>query len=171
MGYPGDYGLEKLVRQLREYGNLMHEYAAEGMDTHLQAAHAYLCAAIDRMRALPADASLAAKEPDDLGAIKALRAHGPRRMWKKLDSAYEDKLEGAMLARFAGCTLGAPVEFWSVEEMENWAKYIGFGFPPESYWPKIKSPNNLRYGVSPCEAYTSDELPPRFAALARKLYG
>ncbi|WP_141501651.1 ADP-ribosylglycohydrolase family protein [Paenibacillus luteus] len=46
-------------------------------------------------------------------AIQSLRRYEPRRLWDSLDMAInKDKLEGAMLACFAGCTLGAPVEFW-----------------------------------------------------------
>lgn len=158
MGYPKDVGLNGLVELLQEYGNLGHEYGAKGADDVLGRARAQLRACVEEMKKLPIDAALARQEPDALGAIRALRLDGPRKMWKALDASYQDKLEGAMLARFAGCTLGAPVEFWSIEDMKGWADYLGFGFPPVDYWPKIKSPNNLRYGVSPCEAYTREKL-------------
>lgn len=158
MGYPKDLELNKLADLLKEYGNLMHEYGAEGVEGVLESAKARLTASVEAMKALPIDSALAAREPDELSAIRRLRPDGARRMWKALDSSYMDKLEGAMLSRFAGCTLGAPVELWSIEAMADWAKYIGFGFPPRDYWPRIKSPNDLRYGVSPCEAYTSEKM-------------
>jgi len=58
------------------------------------------------------------------------------------------------MGRFAGCTLGAPVEFWTIDAMEDWAKWIGDEFPNVGYWSSIKNPNDLRYGKSACYAYT-----------------
>jgi ADP-ribosylglycohydrolase len=54
----------------------------------------------------------------------------------------------------AGCTLGAPVEFWSVQDMQEWAAWIGDPFPPVNYWSSIKSPNRKRYQVNQCYDYT-----------------
>lgn len=159
MAYPNDYRLNELARMLTEYAKLKHEYGAEGINGLLERAKNYLEASVEQMKALPNCGRLEKNEPDSLAAIRALRTDGPRRLWKTLKmSSYEEKLEGAMLARFAGCTLGAPVEFWSIEAMEKWADYIGFAFPPAGYWPKIKAPNDLRYQVSPFEAYTSEKM-------------
>jgi ADP-ribosylglycohydrolase len=159
MGYPTDYEFGKLGNLLTNYGKLMYEYGAEKVTPVLEAAYNQLSDSIEKMKALKVDEKLAAVEPDELPEIKRLRTEGKRRLWKNLDrDVFLDKLEGAMLARFAGCTLGAPVESWSVDAMEKWAAYLGFAFPPQDYWPKIKSPNDLRYGVSPCEAYTSEKM-------------
>ncbi len=56
----------------------------------------------------------------------------------------------------AGCTLGAPVEGWSVEAMAAWAEEIGDSFPPTNYWSRAKTPSDIRYGVSRFDAYTRD---------------
>ncbi|MEG1104871.1 MAG: ADP-ribosylglycohydrolase family protein, partial [Oscillospiraceae bacterium] len=114
---------------------------------------------IAQVEALSPDKALAAKEPDTLDEIKKLRPNGPRQLWKSLDAAlYKDKLAGAFLSRMAGCTLGAPVEFDSVEHMENWAKYTGDAFPPTQYWSKTARPGDLRYHKADFIEYTRDNL-------------
>ena len=159
MAYPKDPDLSGLAHSLMHYAKLKHEYGAEGIDGLLRKAESQLREAVEGMKALPNSARLERSEPDSLSEIQALRTAGPRRLWHTLDrEVYLDKLEGAMLGRFAGCTLGAPVEFWPVAAMEEWAEYIGFAFPPSGYWPKIKAPNDLRYKVSPNEAYTSEKM-------------
>jgi hypothetical protein len=69
--------------------------------------------ALAESASLPIDPALAAREPNDLDAIRALRRPGPRRLWASLrKDVYSERLEGAFIGRMAGCTLGAPVEFW-----------------------------------------------------------
>ncbi|HOJ47344.1 MAG TPA: ADP-ribosylglycohydrolase family protein [Bacillota bacterium] len=58
---------------------------------------------------------------------------------------YRDKLKAAMLARFAGCTLGAPVEGWSLQQMEDYAKQLGLAYPLTDYWPAVPNPDDPRY--------------------------
>jgi ADP-ribosylglycohydrolase len=43
---------------------------------------------------------------------------------------YFERLEGALYGRMAGCTLGAPVEFWPIAEMAALAEENGDDFPP-----------------------------------------
>jgi ADP-ribosylglycohydrolase len=59
-----------------------------------------------------------------------------------------------LIGRFAGCTLGAPVEGWSITKMEALARENGDSFPPSDYWTHVPDPFELRYGVSAREAYT-----------------
>jgi hypothetical protein len=60
---------------------------------------------------LDADPQLAAAEPNDLAAIRALRPAGPRDCSAALDQErLLDQLHGAWLARAAGCALGKPAE-------------------------------------------------------------
>ena len=76
-------------------------------------------------------------------------------MWTSFDPvAYREKLSGALLARMAGCTLGAIVEGWDVARMRNWAKTIGDTFPPVDYWSEVWTPRQKRYEASECRAYT-----------------
>lgn len=80
-----------------------------------------LHAALARVKALPVDPALRSREPDDLPAIRRLRPRGPRVLWHAFDAdRYREKLGGALLARMAGCTLGAIIEGWSVERMKTW---------------------------------------------------
>lgn len=65
----------------------------------------------DALMALPEDAELAAREPNDLAAIRALRPAGPRDLaWKPGEAELVDRLHGAWLGRASGCALGKPVE-------------------------------------------------------------
>jgi len=41
---------------------------------------------------------------------------------------YRERLGGAFLGRMAGCTLGAPVEFWPIEKMQALAEENGDAF-------------------------------------------
>ena len=57
------------------------------------------------------------------------------------DKQYFSKLQGAIIGRFAGCALGAPVELLSIGELEYFAKEVDHSFPPVDYWPK--APNGF----------------------------
>ena len=159
MAYPKlPEGSHKLLGQLKDYMELMHEYGAEGIQGIIDTAVAGLEKSLADLRALPINAALKKKEPDDLAGILALRTPGPRNMGPISEAAYREKLEGALLGRMAGCTLGAIVEFWSIEAMKEWAAYIDVAFPPVDYWPSITAPHKLRYGLSPCIDYTRDAM-------------
>ena len=41
------------------------------------------------------------------------------------------------MARFAGCMLGAPVENYSIEQMQEIAKKSNTPFPPTQYWNDV----------------------------------
>lgn len=73
-------------------------------------------------------------EPDDLTAIRALRPEGPRRLNARIGSDYSERIRGAFYGRMAGCTLGAMLEFQSVDGMKNWAEHFGDVWPPVDYW-------------------------------------
>ena len=159
MAYPKCPDLKQLANQLSEYAQLQHEYGAKGIEKLLSKTQKSMQASLKQLQKLPIDAKLAEQEPNGLAAIKALRPKGPRKLWDSIDPAvYADRLQGTMLGRFAGCTLGAIVEFWSVEAMENWAKEIGQQFPPVEYWHSIPNPHHKRYSVSRNDAYTLPKL-------------
>lgn len=73
-------------------------------------------------------------EPDSLEAIRSKRPAGPRRLSDALRHDYVDRLRGAFYGRMAGCTLGAMLEFQSVDAMKNWAEHFGDPWPPTDYW-------------------------------------
>ena len=64
----------------------------------------------------------------DALADKVNPSKAMHRQTSKVTGAFRsarERIMGAMLCRFAGYTLGAIVENWSVERMENWAAQIG----------------------------------------------
>ncbi|MBB3127822.1 ADP-ribosylglycohydrolase [Paenibacillus rhizosphaerae] len=159
MAYPKEPKIHELAGKIIEYGRLVHEYGGRGVADAWIDMEEKMKETLERLQSLPIDAKLKEQEPDDLPSIRALRAEGPRRLWGSFNKeVYMEKLEGALLARFAGCTLGAPVEFWGVSDMEKWAAYIGDAFPPRHYWSKIKNPNDVRYGKSTFYEYTLEGL-------------
>ncbi|MGD0091734.1 MAG: ADP-ribosylglycohydrolase family protein [Planctomycetota bacterium] len=159
MPYPKLPDLNRLVRDIGLYTQLQHEYGATGLEPPLAEAEKALQRALHRIRARPIDKALAAREPNSLAAIQALRPKGPRKLWPKFDAArYEERMPGAFLGRMAGCTLGAPVEFWSIVDMEKWAQEIGDAFPPRDYWSSIPNPHKLRYSFSRNDAYTRPKM-------------
>lgn len=111
MTYPQIPDLGKLAREITLYTHLKHEYGAKDIPPVLAKAEEALKSAIEELKALPIDAELARREPSELPGIHQLRPDGPRRLWQEFDKTkYKERLEGALLGRLAGCTLGAPVE-------------------------------------------------------------
>ncbi|HOX08181.1 MAG TPA: ADP-ribosylglycohydrolase family protein [Planctomycetota bacterium] len=159
MTYPKVADLKKTAEQFELYSQLQHEYGARGVERVLADVRRAMGAGLKRLRALPADPKLAAREPNSLAAIRKLRPAGPRRMWKSFDAAeYADRLEGALMARMAGCTLGAPVEFWDIPKMQDLARENGQNFPPTEYWSYVPEPFRKRYDFSPRQDYTRDRM-------------
>ena len=155
MKYPKCPDYLSKARELSLYAELKAEYGSKGIEPVLQEAYKAMEKARKKLARLPVDKALAKKEPNSLGAIKKLRPKGPRRIWESTDdSAFLDRLEGALIGRMAGCTLGAPVEFWSIERMEHLAKENGEAFPPVDYWKTVPDPDGLRYEMSKRSAYT-----------------
>lgn len=94
------------------------------------------------------------REPNDLDAIRALRPEGSRKLLKKFPRAsLAEKLQGAWLGRAAGCTLGAPVENWTLTDMERLAKRCGMDLPPIDYWGDHPWPEVVRYDASTMRDY------------------
>jgi ADP-ribosylglycohydrolase len=151
-------GREHLVRQLEFYIQLKQEYGAKGINAVLKRTEKEVLNALKAIKQLKNDSRLSVLEPNGLKAIKALRPNGPRRLWKTLGKDYQKRLEGALLGRMAGCTLGAPVEFWEIERMKNLAKETGVSFPPRSYWKYVPDPYTKRYLISPREQYTLSKM-------------
>ena len=159
MSYPEKPDLQALGRQIVLYTNLKHEYGAKGISPILSQMGETLKSALDDLKALPIDEELAKLEPNDLPSILRLRPEGARRMWQTFDETkYADRLEGALLGRLAGCTLGAPVEGWPIDRMQNLAKENGQDFPPTDYWTYVPVPFRKRYEMSLRQDYTRDKM-------------
>jgi len=155
MAYPRLPDLGALSNQIRLYSDLKHEFGSRGIEAAVAPACRALQIALRTIQRLPESRALAAAEPNSLPAIRRLRPRGPRKLWKSFDrGAYAERLAGALLARAAGCTLGAIVEGWSPERMQQFARTIGDTFPPTDYWSAAWQPLAQRYGLSRCRDYT-----------------
>ena len=155
--YPEVPDLNNLAELISQYSQFQPELGSKGIESLLNETEEMMKSQLEKLKALSIDERLEQSEPDSLNMIKKLRPEGPRRIWQNLDEdIYTQKLEGALYARLAGCILGSIVEFWSVEEMEKWAKHIGDAFPPTNYWTKALKPYNLRYQLSKRSEYTLD---------------
>jgi len=156
MPYPNQPNWALLTKKLNDYAAQKHEMGASRAELQrvLNGAERNLAAALREVRKLPARYDKSA-EPDDLAAIRRLRPSGPRRMAGGFDTkGYTEKVEGALLARFAGCVLGSIVEMWPIERMRQWAKQSGDAFPPTDYWTEATEPDSLRYGLIRRRGYT-----------------
>jgi len=102
------------VQQLREEGRDLS--SVEGEIARLEAANfddpaeqdAFL-RFLDHVQTLPLDADLAAREPNDLEGIRALRPVRPT-LPPIRPETLASQLEGEWLGRAAGCLLGKPIE-------------------------------------------------------------
>ncbi len=159
MKYPQTEDLTELAKQLQLYTQLKHEYGSRGVGAIVKRARRSMATELRRLQRLQAGKEVLAREPNSLPGIRKLRPGGPRRMWESFDKKrYADRLEGALLGRMAGCTLGAPVEFWSVERMELLARENGSAFPPVDYWKRVPDPYLKRYRLSERQAYTRGKM-------------
>lgn len=94
-------------------------------------------------------------EPNNLKDI-IKNSNFDKKTYNVLD--YERKLKGAILGRFIGCMLGAPVENWSVEAMEKFANETNTVFPPIHYWNKVTDEENLHYKRDKKYLFTKEKM-------------
>ena len=159
MAYEKKYNLGWLAAIANDYADLAMEYKDPEVDGIVEKLGTQLQEAIEKLKNLKGDPTLAAAEPSDLEGIRALRPDGVRRISKTLSADFKSRLTGALVGRIAGCILGAIVEAYSVEDMAAWAKYHGDNFPPTDYWTEAPGiPGTLRYTKSPNEAYIKRNL-------------
>ena len=143
---------------INRYAMQKVEFGAPGVAEKMAEIEATIKQKLAELNALPNDADLAAAEPDDLESIRDLRPAGSRRLWSAVSADYRDRLEGSLLGRCAGCTLGAIVEGWEVERMERWAEYLGDAFPPLDYWSAAERPHDRQYLTIPRENFTAAKM-------------
>lgn len=145
--------LRDRLEQVSLWGDLRKEQGARARIV-MSRVERELERAMRSLERMPVDRGLRACEPDDLEAIRALRPKGPRRMVDTFPGkGLGDRLKAAWLARAAGCTLGAPVENWTIAAMEGLAQKGGMAFPPKGYWRVHPEPDTVRYGLSPIADY------------------
>jgi len=150
--------LERLARELSLWADLRKEQGAPVGQILARVRKELKAARRSLERAKPSRTTLE-RAPNDLEAIRALRPEGPRRLWDRLDAPrLRDRLRGAWLGRAAGCTLGAPVEGWSIEAMADLAARSDTPFPPTDYWPTHPNPMAVRYGINQIRQYLRGQI-------------
>jgi len=139
--------IRDLAEHVSLWADLRHEQGANAGRV-LKRVQSELQRAIRDLERMAPGTDSAANEPNGLAAIRALRPKGPRRLWEQLPSrGLRERLLGAWLGRAAGCTLGAPVESWSVEDMAGLAILGGHRFPPTDYWSVHPQATREHYGA------------------------
>ncbi len=88
-----------------------------------------------------------ANQPDGLEEILAKRPEGADIAPKAVENLRK-RMQGAFLGRCAGCTLGVPVEGYSVMRMLAVAMETDTPFPPTTYWKGTDLPEVRHYGVN-----------------------
>jgi ADP-ribosylglycohydrolase len=119
----------------------------------------------DALMALPHDDALAAREPNDLAAIRAQRPEGPRDLgWRPSEAAALDRFHGAWTGRCVGCALGKPVEGMGMRNdagklvgRRDIKKYLSVrgDWPLNQYFSTREVPNGDSIG---CEASTREKI-------------
>jgi len=72
---------------------------------------------------------------------------------------YKKKLAGAIIGRFAGCALGAPVELMSLQDLFQFATSLqDNNFPPTHYFLKAPHPDEKRYLIGKGRDFTQTEM-------------
>ena len=96
-----------------------------------------------------------ADEPNDLSSILAL-CDMPAPVG--VPDRIEERMFGAVAGRFAGCTLGAPVENFSIDRMEELANAGGTPFPPTEYWHTVADPDRKRFDTDTHASFMRDNI-------------
>jgi len=154
MAYVDFTSLQKLLTQTSDYGALVTEYGySEELCKITQNIETVLKSALSEVKPL-AENDVLADEPNDYPSIRKLCEGGNMVVTDIPD--LQERMAGAVLGRFAGCTLGVPVEMWSIERMQKLAEFCNMDFPPEDYWTVVDRPWDVQYGVDQRVKYTRD---------------
>ncbi len=74
------------------------------------------------------------------------------------NKVYRNKLAGAIIGRFAGCALGAPVELMQQRDLIAFAKKIKQDFPPKDYFIEAPDPDSKRYLIGKGRDFTKGHM-------------
>lgn len=152
MNYPKRIeGLENLINRFAMYKT---EMGSVGIDKKMEEIKNLLHEKISELATMPED-PLRSDEPSKLEEIQAASPSGTVTFDRILsESEYLEKLRGAIIGRFAGCALGAPVELLSIEQLETFAGILDTPFPPQNYWPDAPKAYLPRYKVATARDFT-----------------
>lgn len=71
---------------------------------------------------------------------------------------YNDKLKAAIIGRFAGCALGAPVEMMEFGKLLAFCEEINQELPPLNYFKKAPNPDDVRYKYGKGKDFTLPDM-------------
>lgn len=133
MNYINTENIRRNAGFFAEYCNLLTEYGydTQSLKADVDALQKNIDDAIEKAQQKINELSLCEDEPDDYEKIVAA-SKGGNSITPVTD--LRNKIKGALIARLAGCVLGAPVENWSIEHMKKKAAYEGLSYPPQKYW-------------------------------------
>ncbi|MCK5130199.1 MAG: ADP-ribosylglycohydrolase family protein [Clostridiales bacterium] len=152
MKYPKK--IEEYQQRINSFAKLKTEMGAQGVDEKLDEVREFLALKLQEIADLK-EAPERANEPNMLKEIETASPKEKTIIQKKLsDKEYLCKLKGAMIGRFAGCALGAPVEGYSLAQIEKLAQTLEMDFPPTDYWKDAFDPYSQRYKVSKAKDFT-----------------
>lgn len=125
--------------------------SAEALDRIKQTFDSAVETALEQFRSIEKDSQISAAEPNGYDEICALCEGGnlPQRV-----DGLREKIAGAVLGRFSGCTLGVPVEGMDIWNMQHMAKDFGMSFPLRQYWTKVERPWGLAFNTDERALFT-----------------
>lgn len=153
-----DFGpVKQLVEMAKAYSDLALEYGCSETEVKeaFQALRQNVENTLDQFRRLERNYAPCSDEPDDYQKILERSECGNTIVPV---SNLKNKITGALLGRFAGCTLGVPVESWDLYNLENMAKHCNMPYPPEDYWTEVERPWGLQFNREPRAMYSRDQM-------------
>lgn len=125
--------------------------SADALEGIKQALDSAVSESLEQFRAIEKQSQESAVEPNDYDRIAALCEGGNE---AQAVENYRDKLTGAILGRFSGCTLGVPVEGMDIWNMQHMARDFGMSFPLKQYWTKVERPWGLAFNTDERALFT-----------------
>ncbi len=138
--------LKNRISDFNDYCGLLTEYGCsdEFIDSEFVTLQNAVKNALERAKKQVEVLAESEAEPNSYEKIVAA-SEGDNNVFSVVN--LKDKIKGAIVARFAGCILGAPVENWPIDKMKEKAEYEGIGYPPQRYWQQANDPWALQYFV------------------------
>ncbi|HBL85300.1 MAG: hypothetical protein A2Y17_03635 [Clostridiales bacterium GWF2_38_85] len=158
MSYTDIYGINNKLYMFKQYLAMCDDLKCEGIPETIAKLEKEIEKATKELETLTPNAEMTAAEPDDYNEILKLRPTQTKKFFEKLPVDFRKKLAGAIYSRFAGCTLGAPVEGWTVTQIEDYAKQLNLEYPLSDYWTDTPYKNQPRYRLSKFDDYLKQNL-------------
>ncbi len=161
-----DWNLYMLKNAIRQ----SEEMQCEKIDETIAKVNAMLNESFNEFLTLKVPNELDEEEPNDYEAILKKCPVGSKKLWDIVPDDFSKKLKGALLGRFAGCTLGAPVEGWSAKDIEAYANEHGLEYVTDSTnLTDEYTRNRIRHGVIPVMKEINQGFEKAFLRLSKNL--